>query len=213
MLKRIAYLFCLIMLCMACSGPQKIVPVASEPTLPVYVIGQGWHTGIALQKTDLLPESADFPTADYLEIGWGDWDYYQAADPGLWLLLKAAFWPSASVLHVIGVQGSISERFGGFDIVKLDVPLSGISGLTAFIHASFQRNSAAKAVPLRRGFGANSFFYPATGKFHIFNNCNTWVARALESAGYPMGTPLPFTSGQLLTRARRLAAPSSGTPP
>lgn len=77
--------------------------------------------------------------------------------------------------------------------------------LAAFIYASFQRQvGTAKAVPLQRGSTADSLFYPAVGEFHLFNNCNTWVAHALESAGYAMGLPLPFTTGQLLTRARRL---------
>ncbi len=206
MLKRIARLFCLILLCVACSGPQKIVSAAGDSTMPVYVIGHGWHAGIALRRADILPESADFPGADYLEFGWGDRDYYQASAPDFWLLLQAAFRSSASVLHVIGVQGSIDERFAGFEIVRLEIPRNRFFDLVAFIHASFQREAATtKAVPLRRGFGANSFFYPSTGEFHLFNNCNTWVARALEFAGYAMGAPLPFTVDQLLARTRRLS--------
>ncbi|MEW6039230.1 MAG: DUF2459 domain-containing protein [Pseudomonadota bacterium] len=179
------------------------------------MIGQGWHAGIALRRADippgLVPESADFPGADYLELGWGDWDYYQAGDPGLWLLLKAALWPTAAVLHVVGVKGAITDRFGGFEIVRLDVARSRFADLAAFIHASFLRDGAAKAWPIRSGYGRDSFFYPATGKFHIFNTCNTWAARALEAAGYPMGKLLPFTVEQLMARARRHAAARDGS--
>jgi uncharacterized protein (TIGR02117 family) len=207
MLKRFPRLFCLLLLCAACSGPHKMVSAADESSMPVYVISHGWHAGIALRRTDLLPESADFPGADYLEFGWGDWDYYQTRDPGLWRLLQAAFWSSNSVLHVMGIQGSIGESFSGFEIVRLEIPSDRFFDLAAFIHASFQRETAAaKTLPLRRGFGANSIFYPAAGEFHLFNNCNTWVARALESAGYDMGAPLPFTTDQLLARTRRLSS-------
>jgi len=213
MFKRIPLLICLILLCVACSGPQKMVPAVGAATYPVYVVGQGWHTGIALPKTDLLPESADFPDAKYLEFGWGDRDYYQADDPGVGLLLQAAFCSSGGVLHVVGVRDSVTERFGGFEIVKLEIPQERFVALVAFIRDSFQREAgAAKALPLRRGFSVTSLFYPAVGGFYLFNNCNTWVARALEAAGYAMGWPLPVTSGQLLARVRRLDSGQPTTP-
>lgn len=208
-------LLCLLSLCSACAGPTKTPLAAGQPTTPIYVIGQGWHAGIAIRRADippgLLPESADFPNADYLEVGWGDWDYYQADDPGLWLLLKAAFWPTPSVLHVVGVQGSISDRFSGFEIVRLDVAHTDVADLAAFIHRSFARGDAAKTPALRRGQGLNSFFYPATGTFHLFNNCNTWAATALEAANYSMGWPLPFSVEQLIARVRRHAAAQDGS--
>lgn len=213
MLNRLALLLCLLLLCPACAGPAKVplFPVQGEPSSPIYVIGQGWHVGLAVRRMDiprgLLPESADFPAADYLELGWGDWDYYQAGDPGLWLTLKAALWPTASVLHVVGVTGAVTDRFGGFEIVRLDVARRGVAGLVAFVHRSFARDGAAKAVPIGPGYGRDSLFYPARGKFHIFNTCNTWTARALEAAGYPMGMFEPFTADQLMAKVRPFAAP------
>jgi uncharacterized protein (TIGR02117 family) len=161
--------------------------------------------GLAIRVADipggLVPESADFPEADYLELGWGDWDYYQADDPGLWLTLKAGLWPTTSVLHVVGVRGAISDRFGGFEIVRLDVAPGGVAALATFIHRSFARDGAAKVTPVGPGWGRDSLFYPARGTFHMFNTCNTWTARALEAAGYPMGRP--FTADQLMTKVRR----------
>jgi uncharacterized protein (TIGR02117 family) len=217
MTNRLALLLCLSSLCSACAGLAKTPPPPNpgEPSSPIYVIGQGWHAGIALRRADippgLVPESADFPEADYLELGWGDFDYYQADDPGLGLLLKAALWPTASVLHVVGVKGAVAGRFGGFEIVRLEVTRSRFADLAAFVHASFLRDGAAKAGPIRRGYGWDTYFYPATGKFHIFNTCNTWAARALEAAGYPMGKLLPFTVEQLMARVRRHAAAQERT--
>lgn len=213
-LRRIACLFGALMFGAACSAPQKPVPAAAETTLPLYLIGYGWHAGIAVPRTDLLPEAADFPGADYLEFGWGDRDYYQAGDPGVWLLLQAACCSAAGLLHVAGVQGDVGRRFAGLETVRLEIPRDRFVALVAFIRASFQRGTgAAKALPLRRGSTAASWFYPAAGGFHLFNNCNTWVARGLEAAGYSLGWPLPFTTGQLLARARRLEAAEPAPPP
>ncbi|RPH75343.1 DUF2459 domain-containing protein, partial [bacterium] len=51
----------------------------------IYVVRQPWHTGIVVLAAD-VPANAwlarrDFPDAAYLEVGWGDRAYYQAADP------------------------------------------------------------------------------------------------------------------------------------
>ncbi|MFO7315144.1 DUF2459 domain-containing protein, partial [Rhodothermus marinus] len=35
-------------------------------------------------------------------------------------------------------------------------------------------------------YGRESFFYAAHGRYHLFNNCNHWVARALRAAGLPV---------------------------
>lgn len=210
MLRRSARLVAALLLCTGCSGPVNPPPAVGDATLPVYLVGHGWHAGIALPRTGLLPESADFPGADYLELGWGDRDYYQASDPGVWLLLQAACCSAAGVLHVEGIHGSVGERFAGVEMVRLQVPRDRFLKLVAFIHGSFRREAGmAKALALRRGLAADSLFYAAGGGFHLFNNCNTWVASALESAGYAMGWPPPFTTSQLLARARRLesAAP------
>jgi hypothetical protein len=51
---------------------------------------------------------------------------------------------------------------------------------------------------IRPGLERYSFFYPARGNFHILNNCNSWIARALKTAGFSVGWPLPVTSGRLI---------------
>jgi len=219
--KRLALLLCLLPLCSACAGS-----ISALPSLPVvapaaidggtiHVIEQGWHVGVALRRADIpagmIPEQADFPQARYLELGWGDAGFYQADDPGLGLLLSAALWPSASVLHVAGVEGRIGDHFNHSEIIRIDLTPTDFSLFAAFLDDSFARDGAASAQALRPGHVPGSFFYPARGRFHVFNNCNTWVAQALEAAGMPMGRPLPITAGQLMARVRRHAA-AQGTP-
>lgn len=212
-MKRLALLLCL---CLSLLYPARAesaqappAPVEDEPRATIYVIGQGWHAGLAIRRADippgLIPESADFPAADYLELGWGDREYYQADNPGLWLTLKAGLWPSAGVLHVVGIHGAVADRFGGFEILRFDVARSGVVKLADFIHSSFARDGAAKATPIGLGRGRDSLFYPANGTFHVFNTCNTWTARALEAVGYPIGRP--FTADQLMAQARPFAVP------
>lgn len=215
-------LFCLLWLCSACAGPvHPTVPVQGEafapahaPHLPpvgeaevsIYVINHGWHTGLVVRRADIpsgfIPESADFPLSDYLELGWGDWDYYQTSDPGLWLTLKASLWPTASVLHVIGIQTAVTERFAGYEVVRLDVDKSGFARFAAYLHGSFFRIGPLKAIPEGSDRETGGFFYPARGKFHLLNTCNSWAARGLEAAGYPIGMFEPVTADQLMAKVR-----------
>ena len=209
-----ALLLCL--LCYACAGPMKAPPLRVEggPCSSIYVVNHGKHAGLILRPADiprgLLPESADFPGADYLELGWGDWDYYQADAPGLWLTLKAALWPTASVVNVVGIKGSVAGRYAGYEIIRLELEPSAFAGLVAYIHRGFVRRGAEKAAPVGPRHYGDSLFYPARGRFHIFNTCNTWVARALEAAGYPMGIFRPITADQLMAKVRRFAGKPAG---
>lgn len=211
-MKPFAALLIGLLLCSACTGPSKAPSFSAgdESLASIYLINHGKHAGLVVRKADipsgLWPESRDFPDADYLELGWGDWDYYQADAPGLWLTLKAAFWPTASVLHVVGVKGSVADRFAGYEVIRLELEPGGFAKLVNYIHQSFARNGETKARPIGPGYGLNSLFYPARGKFHIYNTCNGWVARALEEAGYPMGAFRPVTADQLMAKARQFAA-------
>jgi len=61
-----------------CAGPVRglFPPAPGEPVVAVYVVNDGWHTGLALPRAELaatnMPVVRDFPDARYLQFGWGD---------------------------------------------------------------------------------------------------------------------------------------------
>src|SRR4051812_38776219 len=71
-----------------------------ESGRPVWVAHDGWHAAVIIRNADIaparLPEVRDFPEAEFLEISWGDADYFPAQHAGVNLTLKAAFWSSGS---------------------------------------------------------------------------------------------------------------------
>lgn len=196
-IKKIALPF-LLSLSVTCASPPEglFPPRDGEPAKPIYIVNHGWHAGIVLRGADvppdLWPERRDFSLAEYLEVGWGDRDYYMSSRPGACLLLNAALLPTASVLHVVGFRGSVADYFPGSEIIRVNLSAEGFKRLVSYLDNSFDRDGKGRAPSLGPGLYGDSRFYPSRETYHAFNTCNVWVARALRAAGCPLtpGTKL-----------------------
>ncbi|MEZ5583959.1 MAG: DUF2459 domain-containing protein [Candidatus Competibacteraceae bacterium] len=177
-----------------------------NPGKPIYLVHNGWHSGIVVQVSDLpafaLPERADFPNARYLEMGWGDRDFYQARSIDAWAALKAAFLPTASVVHMVGFNAQVTQYFPGVNIVEFRLSPAAMDRLTRYLHDSIDRGDAARVSALGPGLYGLSRFYPAKGNFHLFNTCHVWTAGAMRASGYPFSS-MP-SDETLLVQAMRL---------
>lgn len=166
----------------------------------VYIVYDAWHAGIVLRREDLsvqtLPELRDFPEARFLEFSWGDQDYFPDPDPGISLGLKAAFWSSGSVVHVVGLTERFETFYPNARIVELRMAPPAFARLIAYLSRSFTRPQTGSA-PAQPGLTARSRFYPSPRKFSLSRTCNTWVAEALQTAGLPVWPGLVITAGQL----------------
>ena len=135
------------------SGPLR--PVSVVDVEPVYLVGQGWHAGIVIRRTDATaawwPEQDDFPDATFLEVGWGDRVFYQNPDPGVGKMLKAGLWPTRSVLHVVGFRPPVTDYFPASEVIRIDLPEAGVDSLAAFIHAAYARDEAGQPIALGPG--------------------------------------------------------------
>ncbi|MGQ0662260.1 MAG: DUF2459 domain-containing protein [Pseudomonadota bacterium] len=182
--------------------------VGSSGDRLIFVTSNGWHSGIVVARSDVplaaIPEAADFPEAAYLEFGWGAADYYPAPRPTFGLALGAAF-PGPSVIHLSGLPDDPAKVFPTVTVLTVPLPDGGLRQLIAHLAASFDRAGAERAQPSARGLYDFSLFYPATGKFHLFNTCNTWTARALAAAGLAVEADGVQTAGDLVKRVRPLA--------
>ncbi|MDH3315212.1 MAG: DUF2459 domain-containing protein [Betaproteobacteria bacterium] len=207
-LPRLVRLVAIVLVVCACAEPQVASgPSASgNPAVAIYLVAHERHTGLVIPRADipagLWPESRDFPGADYLEVGWGDRDYYQGRDQGLWGTLKAALWPTSSVLHVVGVRGPVARYFRASEVVELMLSRDGFARLVRYIHDAHERTGAAAVAALGPGLYGNSGFYPAWESFHLFRTCNVWTARALRTAGLPIHDSI--TRDGLMSQARAI---------
>lgn len=172
----------------------------------VYLVGHGWHAGLVIPRTPataaLWPEQAAFPYATFLEVGWGDRDFYQDPDPGADREIKAALWPTRSVLHVVGFSRPVTAYFLHSEIVRLDLTRAAVDSLAAYVHAAYARDEEGRPLPLGLGLYGESRFYAARERYHLFKNCNRWAARALRAAGLPLYPSEVLTTGDLFKQAR-----------
>ena len=144
----------------------------------IVVTSTGWHTGIAIARADVpvmvIPETADFPDAAYLEFGWGNAEYYPEPDPGAWLTVKSAF-PGPAVIHLAGLPDHPAKTFPSAEWVAVTLTDEGMQRLLDYLNASFDRRGTWRLAPSAPGLYSFSRFYSGTGSFHLFHTCNTWT--------------------------------------
>ena len=174
----------------------------------VHVASNGWHTAIivsapALVATDILPEAADFSDAAFFEFGWGDRTYYPAKEKTLGMTLIAALIPTSAVMHMAALQAPPEDDSSGLDVISVDLTKSGFRNLVQALAAEFDRPPGKRTQSVSRGLYSNSYFYPAHGKFHLFNTCNTWTARMLHEGGIALSPSGIITADGLMTHLRK----------
>jgi uncharacterized protein (TIGR02117 family) len=176
--------------------------VNAERDQRIYVASHGWHTGIILERGNLnplIPSLAErFPAADYYEIGWGDSGFYQASKITTGITLNAVFLPSDAVVHLVGFEGDPIDHFNTSDVQDVFISTKGMKSLCAFIESSFARDKTGKPKKLSKGLYGDSQFYEGQGKYHLFNGCNKWTAKALYSGGVEIEPLFKISSSSVM---------------
>lgn len=203
---KLRFVFTCVLFLGACSS----APPAVEPPLPfsgsgnqaVYVANHGWHTGIVVPAA-ALPESLTgvrkrFGNAPWLEFGWGDKDFYQARTMTFGLALKAALWPTNSVVRVVGITDDLPRYFAATGVAKLCVTPGELSSLMDFLSGSFARDEAGKLIAEAGTATRTSQFYDGVGRYHLLNTCNNWTAKGLVSLGMDVSAAFKWTSGGVM---------------
>lgn len=198
----------ILLLMTGCLGPVAELYPGDEKqrTVEAYIISHGWHVGIAFRGNYLrekLPRHERIPTSEYLMVGWGDNKYYPAENPGVGLFLRAAFWPTGSVIHLVGIDRSVDSYFRGSTIVKVRLSDKGMDKMSGYIAGSFHRDSSKTLNFTGDGLYSNSAFFEANGLYFFPRTSNRWVARVLRKSGFPITPFYAFTSGNVIYQAKK----------
>ena len=179
----------------------------------VYVVNHGWHTGFVVHASEIQKEIPElkqrFGNAPYIEFGWGDKEFYQANEITPDITLKAIFLPTESVLHAVAVSSEADKYFKHSEVHKFCLEDLELKSLIDFISNSFYRNESGNILKLNHGIYGDSQFYKAKEDFHIFNTCNKWTAKGLESTGMKISTTLKLTAGSIMNYLTKLKSTST----
>lgn len=181
---------------------------ASQAPARLYVISNGWHTEIALPARALtgpleVVRNA-FPEARYFAFGWGERAFYMSPDP-TWTEALRALLPARAALLVLGLGMAPPHAFvAGIHVAALPVSPSGLSTLAGFVWRSFKTTRSGSLQRLGPGPYPSSAFYAASGTYDGAHTCNTWTARALQTAGLPVRSQGVVFAGQVMRQLRAI---------
>jgi len=174
----------------------------------IYLIKQRWHTAIVFHTENvdsaIIPEIKYFRGAELIDIGWGDEAFYQYPDFDWDLAYQAIFYPTPSTLRIEGVYISMIEYFNISEIVvELKINNEQLTILLNYINETIQRNNEGQSEILSTQYLNRVYFFKANGNYHLFNTCNTWLARGLKKAGFEIKDDIVLTE-QLFNEAAEI---------
>jgi hypothetical protein len=183
----------------------------NEPdTINVYLVKENWHTGIMFSIDEFtiqsLPVLKYFEGYEYIDIGWGDADFYQIPDFDLFLAAKAILIPTPTVMRFDGYKFPIEKIIEWREFaLKFELPKARFLLLLNYIneHLLFDENG----YPLISKHDEDSpvYFFKSRGEYHLFRTCNTWAAEALRTTGIDISTFGLVTAGQLYSKFAKYA--------
>lgn len=112
--------------------------------------------------------------------------------------MQAIFWSRGAVLHLVAFSGAPQDHFAGEPIRATCLSPNELCALQAYLAASFSGSAAGFVSVLKPGIYGDSAFYAATGRYSLFNTCNTWTAKALRSAGLESGPGFRLTAASVM---------------
>ena len=182
------------------SSNPALFPAVGNEGWHISLIDHGYHAGFGILRADLadaaqgqglapLIEVAErFRAYDWLEIGWGDEQFYRATPAldmaGLKLAARALFAPdNPTVLHVVGLTQEPGAVFRHAHVVPIALSQAGSQRLAGYLSATFATGADGRVLEAGRGIYGPSLFFRARPAYGLAHTCNHWVATGLREAG------------------------------
>lgn len=176
---------------------------AGEDGVTIYVVSNAVHADIIVPLvTPVMDWRQEFPedhfvakrsVFSHVAIGWGDRGFFlntpRWEDLRMGTAVNAILLPSDSVMHVQFTSPRESEMCRAVRITP-----DAYQKLVDYILASFAGTRETRQ-RFEMSYNSQDCFYPARGRYHLFNTCNCWVGRGLKRCGVkvPSFSPLPRT--------------------
>ena len=187
---------------------EETLDLNYEKQFEVFVVQSRWHTGLIMKTADIetsdWPEIAQYRNHTYVDIGWGDEKFYQAAGSPVFLAARAILWPTPGILEIYAFNSPPQKLYGQkARILRIPVTKQQKGALSRFVADSYLRNIAGQ-VQLSTLYETNTRFFLATRKYHLFRTCNTWMALAFKDAGFPVQSSFILNARQLFRQLKTI---------
>ena len=181
---------------------------AEDSLHTIYLIKQRWHTAVVFHTEEvdtlILPEVKYLEGAILIDIGWGDEAFYQHPDFDWELAYQALFYPTPSTLRVEGIYITSQEYFDISEIVvELKISNKQLKILQTYISETVWRDERGNHKILSTQRLDRVIFFKANGEYHLFNTCNTWLARGMKLSGLEIDDDIILTE-QLFNEAAKV---------
>lgn len=182
---------------------------STEKSNNVYLIKSRWHTGLIFKVDDIAINNIValklFRNFNYVDIGWGDRDFYQSPkDFDLYLAFKALFIPTESVVRIEGYNYGIEDIISYSDYcIKFQFNNNELTNLLKFVDSTFSRGDKNKLIITLKRAGGNIIFFKSKYSYHVFETCNKWVAKGFVAAGFDISPTWVITAENLFWEVKK----------
>lgn len=121
----------------------------------------------------------------------------------VWLAIKAALWPTKSVIHVSAFNTDPKFYYLNKTVIELKLTESNFIQLIDYVSNSLEKNNDGKLIQLGK-FNKVSRYYLSKEKYHLFKTCNVWTAKALKTSGISINPTFCLTSKGVVKRLQRI---------
>jgi len=164
------------------------------------------HADLVVETDWLLEHGCKLPESvkpyKYVCLGWGDHIAYTYRW-GWSDVPKALFWPSDSIVQVVGFDGAIEDTFPDMETESVSVAASGGADLANFINHSFSFTKPTDIEPItvRESKWGHGYFVQSPYSYYFPRLCNQWVSTALRAAGVHTTRPTATMSSNTLVKS------------
>jgi len=174
-------------------------------TQTIYIAKSYWHTGLIVEINELslntLPVLKDFSDSEFVDIGMGERDFYMSPSRDIVPAARAILIPTAAAIRIAEVPGDTAflRRTSDY-LISLELDSASFINLLDYVNESISRNDDDEVSIIEERAGGSIVFYNSPLSYHLFNTCNTWLARALQKAGIDIKPSDVVTSKDLFYR-------------
>lgn len=169
--------------------------VSAPDEIDIYLLTNGIHSDIVVpsitdqvnwfSKLDHLGSKIDTTSFNYLAFGWGDKGFY--LNTPSWSELKA----STALKATIGVSGTAihatyyEKMVEDENCTKISISKEQYARLIQYLNSSFDLDSKGSFIQIETDATKSELdaFYEATGRYSLFNTCNSWTNKGLKASG------------------------------